>query len=203
MMTAPSSRPDLRGRSTAAAVEALFAALWFAATAPPSADSADGLRAATVLSVLTAGAGAMLAWQHRHRRTALHAPAVRRRFRRIAIAEFGALAVGAVILGLADQGRWVPVWACAVIGAHFLPLAKVVGGPPMRVLGMLLIGAATVAAGVGATTAVAPALVAGPAAGTCLLLTAALTLTGLGSQPPAARASATHRGHSRLTGVPR
>jgi hypothetical protein len=142
-----------------------------------------------------------LAFRHRLQPTALQDPAARWRYRRVAVVEFGVLAAGAVILGTAGQGRWVPVLAGAVVGAHFLPLGRVFGNRLMRPLGLVLIAVAAVAAAVGLATAVVPALLVGTVTGTALLLTAMLTLAGEGhprplpapGTPPLRRATRTTR----------
>lgn len=188
------SRSDLRGRGIAAAIEGVFAALWFTWAGPVSGGLAAALRAGAVLALLTAGVGALVAWRHCHQPTALHDPDTRRRVRRIAAVEFGALAVGAVILGATGQGRWVPVWALAVVGAHFVPLSRAVGNRLMRLLGLLLIGTTTAGLGIGLATPLAPALVAGPSAGAGLVVMAVLTLAGRarpsGDAPVVAHAAA-------------
>ena len=180
-MTRRSRRPDPRGRGTAAALEGAFAALWLVWAGPTPAGLAAALQAAALVAALTAAAGAVLAWRHRHDRTALNDPTTRRGFRRVSAVEFGALATGAVLLGMAGQGRWLPVWTAAVVGAHFLALGRLLGNRLMRPLGLLLVGSAVAGVAVGLATTAAPALVVGTASGSCLLVTAALTLTGRGS----------------------
>ena len=172
------SRSDLRGRGTAATIEGAFAALWFTWAGPAPGGFAAALRAGAVLALLTAGVGAVVTWRNRHQPTALHDPDKRRQFRRIAAVEFGALAAGAVMLGATGQGRWVPVWALTVVGAHFVPLGRAVGNRLMRLLGLLLIGTAAAGLTIGLATPLAPALVAGPIAGAGLVFIAVVTLAG-------------------------
>jgi len=48
-----------------------------------------------------------------------------RRYGVIVGIEFGTAALGATILASLGQAAFIPVWVCAVVGVHFVPLAPV------------------------------------------------------------------------------
>jgi hypothetical protein len=85
-------------------------------------------------------------------------PAVRRRYSIIVGLEFGPLGAGAAVLGATGQDRWIPVWICAGVGAHFFPLAS------------------TLATGLASATAPSTVTGAGAGAGSCLLAFGLMTL---------------------------
>jgi hypothetical protein len=90
--------------------------------------------------------------------------------------EFGLLGAGAAVLGATGQDRWIPVWICAGVGAHFFPLASTLANRSLRLLGVLLIGVAAAALATGLASATAPSTVTGAGAGLCLLAFGLATL---------------------------
>ena len=111
-------------------------------------------------------------------------PAVRRRYNRIVGVEFALAGAGAAILGVTGLADWIAVWVCAVVGAHFLPLARVFGDPVLVALGAALMAVAAAALVVGLATTTAPTTVAGPATGACLVVAGVVTLrSGFREEP--------------------
>ncbi len=49
--------------------------------------------------------------------------AVRRRHGILVGLEFALLGAGAAVLAISGLGRWIPVWVCAGVGVHFIPLS--------------------------------------------------------------------------------
>lgn len=65
---------------------------------------------------------------------------------------------------------------CAVVGVHFIPLARLFPGLFLVPLALALVAVALSALVVGVLTTVSPSAVAGPGAGTCLIVAAVATL---------------------------
>ena len=168
---------DGRGRDTTAGIEGFFAVMWFLwgrSAAPTWLDVPLAIGA--VAGVLVVIAGIVLAVRSREQFTLMDDPAVRQRFHLIVGAEFGLLGIGAVILGALGLADWIPIWICAGVGLHFLPLARIFVDRYLAPLGILILAVAAAALVVGLTTTVSPSTVTGPATGACLLLAGIITL---------------------------
>lgn len=61
------------------------------------------------------------------------------RFGAIVAAEFAAIFVVAVAAGRAGRVDWIPALICAVVGAHFLPLARLFATPVYVATGIALV----------------------------------------------------------------
>lgn len=166
-----------RGRGTTALVEGFFASAWFSwgQENPP-----DGLirflTVGSVVAIVVAIAGGILAYRSPAASTTMADPGVRRRYFILVGIEFGALAFGAVILSVLGWGDYIPVMVCAGVGIHFIPLAQVLRSRMLVPLGCLLILVSGVALVVGLRTDIAMSAVTGVGAGSCLLLFACLSL---------------------------
>jgi hypothetical protein len=178
-----------RGRGIAAAIEGYFAAAWFGwAMAAAVPRLTQLLQIGIGLGALIAIAGIVLAVRSPAESTPMRDPAVRRRYWIVVGLEFALLGAGAAVLAISGLAQWAPVWICAGVGVHFIPLSRVLGDRFLVILGALITAVAVAALVVGLTSAVAPSTVTGAGAGLCLLITAAITLiakrfyTGL---PPA------------------
>jgi hypothetical protein len=171
--------PNNRSRGVVAAIEGVFGFMWFGWG---QADAPTWLRVplwvGSGLGVLVVVAGIVLAARSTGQRTAMSDPAVRRRYNVIVGTEFAIITVGAVLLGRAGYGQWVTVWVCAVVGLHFLPLARVFAGLHLASLGVLVTVVAAAALVTGLGSAVVPTTVTGPGTGVCLLVAAIATLAG-------------------------
>ena len=86
----------------------------------------------------------------------------------------GGLPGPAQIIAVGKQ--WIPVWICAGVGVHFIPLSRVLGDRSLVILGALISAVALAALITGLVSAVAPGTITGAGAGLCLLLSAAITL---------------------------
>ena len=84
------------------------------------------------------------------------------------------LGAGAAVLGATGQYRWIAVWICFGVGVHFFPLASTLANRSLQLLGMLLVAAAALTAGLASATA--PSTVTGTGAGLCLLVFGLATL---------------------------
>lgn len=104
--------------------------------------------------------------------------AVRRRYVAVVGVEVAELVVGAAVLALNGLTEWAPVWVCAVVGAHFVPLAAIFGEPSLTVLGVLLGAVAAAGLVLGLSTDAAPSTIVGTDAGLCLLVFAVLAVAG-------------------------
>ncbi|MGI8777357.1 MAG: hypothetical protein ACR2LJ_08215 [Acidimicrobiales bacterium] len=130
------TRPDgmggdeFRGRSTGVIVGAVMGVVWAGSTL-------GALDLAVTVPVLVAGAAvcaALMAGARRMRRAAAALPAtlsaavdlgrVRSRFGLVVAGEFAAIAVAVNVLGRSGHPRWIPAVICAVVGLHFVPLAR-------------------------------------------------------------------------------
>jgi hypothetical protein len=92
--------------------------------------------------------------------------------------EFGLAGLGAGILGATGQGAYIPVWVCAVVGVHLLPLAPLLHGRRLVALGVLITIVAVVALVAGVTHTVSPSTVTGVGAGLLLPTFAIAELAG-------------------------
>ena len=92
--------------------------------------------------------------------------AVRRRYGIVVGLEFALPAAGGAS-GISGLAKWIPVWICACVGIHFIPLSRVLGDPSLVILGVLISAVALAALITGLTSAVAPGMVTGAGARLC------------------------------------
>jgi hypothetical protein len=137
------------------------------------------LAAGGVLALLVAVAGAFQAFRNPVSDSSLHDPRAWRRYGVIVGVEFALAGVGAAALAAAGQSDYIPVWVCAVVGVHLIPLAPLLHDRLLVVLGVLLTAVALVALVAGLAAWVPPSTVAGLGAGTLLTLFAAAALAGI------------------------
>ncbi|WP_319461324.1 hypothetical protein [Micromonospora sp. RTP1Z1] len=97
--------------------------------------------------------------------------------------EFAVAGLGAALLGVLGRPGYIPVWICAVVGVHFLPLARLLRDRNLIPLGILVTFTAVVALIVGLTTRVAPSTLTGVGAGLSLAAFGALALIRALRQP--------------------
>jgi hypothetical protein len=151
----------------AAVIEALFSAVWFSWI--PS-DAPAWLRAVCLVGAITAIAMLVVAaLAGRRRQGSVGRRAVDRRYLAIVGAEAVALA-GTVAVVSATAGRdWVAVGVCAVVGVHFVPLARLFPDIGLALLGAATTATAAIALIVGLVSRTSPEAITGPGAGACLL----------------------------------
>ncbi|MBM9466119.1 hypothetical protein [Nakamurella leprariae] len=170
-------RTDRRTLASAAAVEGFFAVLWCSWGSP---DPPRWLGTATLVGALLGlviGVGGLLAGRRlRGSASTMTRPVTRRGYLRVVAIEFALLIVIGVMLGLTVGGEWAAVWICAVVGVHFFPLARVLPGLMLTVLGAAITAVALIALVLGLATDVAATAVIGPGTGLALLVAAAWSL---------------------------
>ncbi len=169
----PDRNGGARGHALAAVVEGFAAVVWFG-WAQVSADpwlstlltlgSLAGFALAVVGFVRAARA------PHPESALALREPGVRRRYLLVLAAESVAVVAGVLLLAVTGLLEWSPVWVCAALGVHLVPLARVLGDRLLVVAGALLVVVAVLALVLALAGLTAPATVAGAGAGLCLLL---------------------------------
>lgn len=195
-MTTASDVPDDRSRGFTVIIEGFFAFMWFGwGQAEAPSWLTVPLVVGSALGVLAVLAGVVTAVRSTGQRTLMQERTVRVRYNTIVGVEFCLIGVGAGVLGATGSAQWIPVWVCAVVGVHFLPLARVFGGLLLVPLAITLLVVAAAALVVGLVSDVAPSTVAGPGTGACLLVVASATLASgsgwrrSGATPPSVEPS--------------
>lgn len=78
---------------------------------------------------------------------------------------------GAIVLGRLEHPDYIIAWIMAIMGIHFLPLARLYRIPELTATGILCIGAGIAGAWTGLLGIFDPAVIAGGGGGTILLAT--------------------------------
>jgi len=183
---------DPRTRGLSAAVTGACAAGWFAWARSGESDSANLIsEVGAVAGVVIALAGLTFAAARYAAPHAAAAAAPRRRAIRIGVSVAVPVIAGVGVLAAVGAEQWVPVWVCAGMGLFILASAGVVETPFLTAIGVAVTASALLAVIVAAETTLAPVIVAGLGAGTCLLVAAA------GSLAAAAAASRRTGGRAR------
>ena len=150
---------DLGVRRRGVLILAGFAIIWAMAGSTGVSDPTSSrilFGAAVALAVLVAVPALRSGWLPISARPRRLAEDWQRRYNRVAVAEAGGIGVAvAVCLGVGAP-RALPVAICLVVGAHFLPLARIFDQPQYRWTAVALVAVATaglvaVAAGHAAT----------------------------------------------------
>ena len=159
-----------RDAGITALVLGFFASAWFGwGQATPSAGLGTWLTVGSLLSLAVAAAGAVVGFRSAASTAALHDRAAGRRYGVIVGIEFGLAGLGAAILGIIGQADYIPVWVCAVVGVHLVPLAPLLRDRRLVALGVLVTMVALVALVAGLTQTATPSTVTGVGAGLLLL----------------------------------
>jgi hypothetical protein len=166
----------VRDAAATAVVFGFFASSWFgwAQEAPPRSWR-PLLGAGSVLSLLTAAAGGLLAWRHWSDGTAFDA-ATSRTFGIVVGIEFAAAALGAGLLALRGRRAMIAPWVALVVGAHLFPVAAILGYPLIHLVALLVTLVALMAPRVAGTRGLPPSAVVGVGAGGVLLVGALVSL---------------------------
>jgi hypothetical protein len=169
--------PVGRARGVTVVVEGFFAFVWFGwgQAAAPSWLVVP-LAVGTALGALVAVVGVVVTVRSAGGLTTVSDSGVRRRYGITVGVEFTLIGAGAAVLGAIGSAQWIAAWVCAIVGAHFFPLAGILENRSLRPLGALLLAVAMASLLVGLTSTVAPSTVAGPGAGLCLLAFGLATL---------------------------
>jgi hypothetical protein len=156
-----------------------FASAWFGwGQAAPPAGLGTWLTVGSLLALAVAAVGAFVGFRSPASTAALHDRSAGRRYGVIVGVEFGLAGLGAGILGASGQTDYIPVWVCAVVGVHLVPLAPLLRDRRLVALGVLVTIVALVALVVGLADTVAPSTVTGVGAGLLLLAFAIAELAG-------------------------
>jgi hypothetical protein len=168
---------NARTRGIAALVEGFFAFVWFGwgqAAAPSWLSVPLGIGSGA--GALVALTGAAVAVHAKGQHTPMRDQSARRRYLAIVGVEFGLLGVGAAVGAIAGGSQWIPVWICFGVGAHFVPLARVLAMPKLAPVALIIVAVALAALVTGVASTVAPSTVTGLGTGLVLLVTGILTL---------------------------
>jgi hypothetical protein len=178
MTGAIGAEANRRTRGAAAMVEGFFAIMWFSwgqGSAPAWLNVP--VLIGTVAGIVAVVAGLVVTLRSTSHDAAMRDAAVRRRYNIIVGLEFAILAAGAALLGATGLTRWIIVWAGAVVGVHFVPLASVFRGLHLVPIGCLIVAVAVASLIVGTATSGAPGAVAGLGTAVCLLAAAFVHLS--------------------------
>ena len=169
-----------RDRGITALVEGFFANAWFGwGHAAASATLSIWLDIASAVAVLVAIIGAVVGFRSPKSSGAINDRAAGIRMGIITGVEFGAVGIGAALLGILGQADYIPAWICAVVGIHFFALITLLRDWMLIPLGALMCAVAVAATVVGVTTGVAPSTITGVGAGCLLLVFAVFALAGV------------------------
>lgn len=108
-------------------------------------------------------------------------PAAYRTYNRALLFELLAIVLGNLALGRLGLGDYVPCWTIAVMGLHFLPLARLYGIGALRRLAVVVIAAGVLGVLAGVTGWAVPATVACGLGGLAMLATAIGSIRAAGS----------------------
>ncbi|MFI6262404.1 hypothetical protein [Micromonospora sp. NPDC051006] len=166
----------IRDASATAFVFGFFASSWFgwAQEAPPRRWRTL-LAVGSVLSLLTAAAGGVLAGRHWSDGTAFDAD-TSRTFGLVVGVEFGLAALGAGLLALRRRKDLIPVWVAFVVGVHLFPVAALLDYPLIHPVAALVTAVALAAVPVARARAVTVSAVVGLGTGAVLLVAALASL---------------------------
>jgi hypothetical protein len=171
-------QPYDAGASVGAA--GLLGFVWFGwGQANAAAGLRLGLAVAGVTAALVAVAGGIQAVRGPAPRGVLHDRQASRRYGIAVGVELALAGAGAAVLAAAGQGDFIPVWVCAVVGVHFLPLAALLQDRLLVPLGVSVATVALVALVASLATGIAPGTVTGVGAGTLLTGFGVAALTGV------------------------
>jgi hypothetical protein len=168
-----------RDAGITALVLGFFASAWFGwGQAAPPVGLGPWLTVGSLLALAVAAAGAFVGFRSPASTAALHDRAAGRRYGVVVGTEFGLAGLGAGVLGIIGQADYIPVWVCAVVGIHLLPLAPLLRDRRLVALGVLITMVALVALVAGLTHTATPSTVTGVGAGLLLLSFATAELAG-------------------------
>lgn len=160
---------QLRDLAVSAVVFGFFASSWFgwAQEAPPRRWR-PLLIAGSVGSVLTVVAGVLLAVRHWNDGTVFDED-TSRTFGIVVGIEFGAAALGAVLLAVLRRRELTPAWIAFVVGVHLFPVAAILEYPVIHVVAALVTIGSVVAVPIARSRDLTLSAVVGAATGPVLL----------------------------------
>jgi hypothetical protein len=177
---------DARRDGMVALILALFSAAWFSWGQPDASGAlTTALASGSCVALAVAVWGACRFFSAPRGDGAPRDPAVGRRYGIIVAIEFAAIGLGAAVLGASGASAYIPVWACGVVGLHFVALASLFRMPALRALGAVVSAVAVAGLLVGVSSDANPAGVSGLGAGLALVVYATLLLAGRAQPRPA------------------
>lgn len=166
----------VRDAAATAVVFGFFASSWFgwAQEAPPKSWRAP-LGAGSVIALLTAVGGGLLAWRHWSDGTVFDDD-TGRSFGIVVGIEFAAAAAGAGLLALCRRAEFIPAWIALVVGVHLFPVAVILEYPLIHVVAALVTLVAIAAIPVARARSIPVSAATGLGAGAVLLVAALASL---------------------------
>ena len=159
----------LRDLAMTGVIFGFFASTWFGwAQEDPPRRWRKFLIAGSVVTVLTAVAGGLLARRHWGAGTVFDDD-TSRTFGIVVGIEFGAAALGAGLLALRGRQDLMSVWIAFVVGLHLFPVAAIIGYPVIYLVAVLVTAASLVAVPIARSRGITLSAVVGAAAGASLL----------------------------------
>ena len=164
----------VRDAAMTVAIFGFFASAWFgwAQERPPEGSVKWWLTGGSVLGMLLAVAGGLLAWQNWDAGSVLDAEGGMKLYLIILGVEFGIALLGVLVLLALSRRDYFAPWICLVVGVHFFPLAPVMANPVLYVLGAWLTVWAFLAVRWAHRRDLLPSFTTGVGAGPALLLAA-------------------------------
>jgi hypothetical protein len=160
-----------------AAILGFFASAWFGwAQEDPPAAWRRILVSGSIVSLLTALAGGVLAWKHWSDGTVFDGQDTSRTFGIVVGIEIVSAGLGAGALAVLRRSELTPAWIALVVGVHLIPLAALLHYPLLYVVGGLVTMAALAAVPLARSRSLTPSAVTGLAIGTMLLAAALVSL---------------------------
>lgn len=165
-----------RDAAVTAATFGFFGAGWFGwAQDDPPPSWRGWLTGGSIVSMLTAIAGGVLAWQYWSDGSAIDATTAPT-FGIIVGVEFSIAAIGAALLAKFRKSDLIPAWIALVVGVHFAPLAPLLQYPLLVVVAALVSVGALAAIPIARSGSLAVSAVTGIVVGPVLLAVALFSL---------------------------
>ena len=167
----------IRDRGANALVLGFAGLMWFGwSQEGPPVSWVPFLVAGSALGAVVAIAALILTHKYRGSASAMGEAGGNKSYRRVVGTEVGAIAVGAAVLGMTGHAPYISPWILFIVGAHFLPLAKLFRIVSLRICGLLVAAAAVVATVIGLTSDILPSAVAGGGGGLLMVVFGAYSL---------------------------
>lgn len=166
----------LRDAAMTAAILGFFASGWFGwAQDEPPVSWRKALTAGSIVSLLTAVAGGVLAWQRWSDPTVFDDD-TSRAFGVVVGIEFAAAALGAALLTARHRKDIIPAWIALVVGVHLFPVASLLGYPLLFLVAASVTVVALAAVPLARSRSLAISTVTGIATGSVLLAAALFSI---------------------------
>ncbi len=166
----------VRDNAATAAVFGFFASAWFGwAQEKPPTSWRNALAAGSIVSLLIAVAGGILAWRHWEDGTVFD-EGTSRAFGVVVGIEFALAGAGGLVLAMRQRTDIIPTWIALVVGVHLFPVAWLLGIPLIYFVAALVTLAALASVSLARHRGLAISAVTGALVGAVLLLAAMFSL---------------------------